>query len=70
MDARQLLDHIREDFDLPSDMELARRLGVQRQNIHHWRRNNVIPPGRIIDIHLEFGIPVAAMVGERAGDIV
>jgi hypothetical protein len=70
MDARTLLDRIRDEFDLPSDNELSRRLGLPRQNIAHWRRNNVIPPGRIIDIHLEFGIPVADMVGERAGDIV
>ena len=40
-----------------SRAELARKLGVSRQTIHHWEDGRPVPPKRCVLIETVFGIP-------------
>lgn len=70
MNTRTLIEKIKDTLDIPSNAELGRRIGARPQHIYQWVEKDVIPPARLIDIHIELGIPIAELVGREPADRV
>ena len=44
--------------------ELAKRLGVGRSNISHWKRNNHVPAAQALEIERIYKVKASLLIGD------
>jgi DNA-binding transcriptional regulator YdaS (Cro superfamily) len=53
-----------------SQEALAERLGVSKQAVQKWAARGYVPPGRVVEIEAQYGIPRRDLLDPRLADLV
>ena len=58
-------------IDMAGSQEaLAERLGVSKQAVQKWATRGYVPPGRVVEIEAQYGIPRRDLLDPRLADLV
>ena len=49
---------------------LASQLGVSQQAVQKWAKRGYVPPGRVVEIEAQYGVPRRDLIDRRLADLV
>ena len=53
-----------------SQEALAQQLGVSQQAVQKWAKRGYVPPGRVVEIEAQYGVPRRDLIDRRLADLV